>query len=65
VTGQLFFSLAAKLESLLYAHPYLREISKRVDSGLPLCLSYNPDARYLLKDIPVLSSIVAAEKHTK
>jgi hypothetical protein len=65
ITGKLFFNLVAKLESLLYTYPYLREISKRVVSGLPLCLTYNPDARYLLKELPLLSTLVPSNKSTQ
>ncbi len=56
ITGKVFFELLRILQSVLYEFPYLREISKRADDGLPLCIAYDPTNRYLLKDIPQFST---------
>ncbi len=62
VTWSVFFQLTKKLESLLYSFPYLWEISKRADTWLPLCMTYNNDGKHLLKDVPVLSVPVLPTK---
>jgi DNA polymerase III epsilon subunit-like protein len=56
ITGQLFFALVKKCEALFYTFPYLREVSKRTQSGIATCMTIEPDARFLLKEIPVLET---------
>lgn len=55
ITGNVFFTLIKKLESILYAFPYLWEICKRTNSWLAICLAHKQDAIHLLKDIPLFS----------
>lgn len=62
ITWAVFFALLKDLWSILYKFPYLREITKRCAEWLPLCIAVDKDARYLIKDIPVLGSYTPQEK---
>jgi DNA polymerase III epsilon subunit family exonuclease len=56
ITGELFFVLVKKCESLFYVFPYLWEVSKRTLTGLPTCFHYDADARHLLSTLPRLET---------
>lgn len=64
-TGVLFFTLLRKLESLLYTYPYLREVYKRTNEGIAICLTYKEEQQFLLEEVPVLSAPINRESKKK
>lgn len=61
-TWAVFFALMKDLGAIFYEFPYLREITKRTNEWLPVCIAQKKDERYLIKDIPALNTHTSQQK---